>query len=235
MKFKQFLTEGINDKGIFKAIIMAGTAGSGKSFVISKIKSGQIEPRIVNTDTWTEFLKAYGNEKWKEYQEKIKLLTTEQLMLYLNSMLPLWIDGTSANPPNTLKRTGILKSLGYDVGMVWVDTSLETSLKRAEKRERPVEPQFIKDMYKKIQGFKDYYKSEYKFFVSIKNDDGELTDKIILKAFRKTTGFFNSPVKNPIGQTKIEEMKKSGHKYLIDNDNYTMKDLKKLVTAWYRR
>ncbi len=235
MRFNQYLTEGINDKGIFKAIVMAGTPGSGKTFTINKIKSGQIEPKIVNTDTWTEFFKAYGDKKWAQYKEKIKLLTAEQLTLYLNSMLPLWIDGTSANPPNTLKRTGILKSLGYDVGMVWVETSLETSLARAAKRERPVDPEFIKEVFNTIQGFKNYYKSEYKFFVTVKNDDGELTNDTLLKAFRKTTGFFNAPIENPIGQNKVDDMKTNGYKYLIDDDNYTIGDIKKLVNAWYRR
>lgn len=56
MKFNEWLnnellTEGINDKGIFKCLFLAGSSASGKSYVLKKIKDGQIEPRIVNTDT----------------------------------------------------------------------------------------------------------------------------------------------------------------------------------------
>jgi len=51
MKLRDYLTEGIHDKGIFKACFMSGSAASGKSYVISKIQSGFVEPRIVNTDT----------------------------------------------------------------------------------------------------------------------------------------------------------------------------------------
>ena len=54
---EDIISEGINDKGIFKACFMAGTPGSGKSYVISKISDGAIEPRIVNSDKMTEFLK----------------------------------------------------------------------------------------------------------------------------------------------------------------------------------
>jgi len=54
MKFKDYIMEGINDKGIFKAIMMGGSSASGKSYVISQITSGQINPKIVNTDTWVE-------------------------------------------------------------------------------------------------------------------------------------------------------------------------------------
>jgi hypothetical protein len=50
MKFNQYLTEGINDKGIFKAIFMGGSSASGKSYVIKQISSGSISPRLVNTD-----------------------------------------------------------------------------------------------------------------------------------------------------------------------------------------
>ena len=44
MRLQQFLTEGIEDKGIFKAVFMAGHPGAGKTFVLNSIKSGQIEP-----------------------------------------------------------------------------------------------------------------------------------------------------------------------------------------------
>jgi hypothetical protein len=40
----------VNDLGIFKACMMSGLSAGGKSYVISKISSGKIDPRIVNTD-----------------------------------------------------------------------------------------------------------------------------------------------------------------------------------------
>jgi hypothetical protein len=50
-QYIQELNESINDKGIFKAVFMSGSSASGKSYVISKITSGQIQPRMVNSDT----------------------------------------------------------------------------------------------------------------------------------------------------------------------------------------
>lgn len=203
------------------------------SFVINSIKSGSIEPRIVNTDKFTEHFKAYGNVKWDEYEVKIKLLTKSQLINYLDSLLPLWIDGTSASAPSSQRRDGILKSLGYDTGMVWVNTSLETSLNRAAKRERPVPPKFIKEIYEKIESLKPYYKSNHKFFVEINNNEGELTDSVILSAFRETSRFFNEPVKNPIGQSHIKELKEKGLKYLTDLDDFDRGYLSRLASVWY--
>jgi len=45
MRLEDYITEGINDKGIFKACFMCGSAGSGKSYTLSKVKSGSIEPQ----------------------------------------------------------------------------------------------------------------------------------------------------------------------------------------------
>ena len=93
---ESILNESINDKGIFKACFMAGTPGSGKSFVISKIKGGDIEPRVVNVDKMNEYLKAFTQEQRNVIQDKVNRVTQNQLALYLNGMLPLWLDGTAS-------------------------------------------------------------------------------------------------------------------------------------------
>lgn len=236
------INESIEDKGILHACYLGGSPGAGKSFVTGKIKSGQIEPKVVNTDTHVEFLaKLHGinvndvMEKWPTYGKKIKKLNSNQLALYLNSMLPLFIDGTSSNPNNLLRRTGILKGIGYDTGMIWVETSLKTALERNKKRERNVDEDFLIETHKKIQNLKSYYQSEFKFFVELKNDEGELSEDVVLKAFKKTTSFFNSDVKNFVGKSLIEEMRKNRHKYLIDTDYYNMGSIKKLINGWYAK
>lgn len=234
MRLQQYINESINDKGILKSIFLGGSPGAGKSHTLTKISSGDINPKVVNTDTWTEFLKAFKYDLWSKVEDKIKYLTKTQLALYLNSMLPLWIDGTSANPSSLLRRKGILSSIGYDTAMVWVNTSLETSIKRAKKREREVPEEIIRDIYEKSVNLKPYYKKEFRDFWVINNDDGELTDKVVLNSFKKTTSFFSSPLKNPIGIKLIDDMKEMGHKYLTDTEQYDMQFIKKLVNTWYQ-
>jgi predicted kinase len=68
LKLKQLLTEGIFDKGILKAVFMAGGPGSGKSYVASQLFGIPKKMNIsinglksVNSDTEFEFLlKKYG-------------------------------------------------------------------------------------------------------------------------------------------------------------------------------
>ena len=68
LKLKQLLTEGVFDKGILKAVFMAGGPGSGKSYVASqlfgipkKMNISMAGLKSVNSDTEFEFLlKKYG-------------------------------------------------------------------------------------------------------------------------------------------------------------------------------
>lgn len=201
------------------------------SYVFSKIKSGNIEPRIVNIDTWIEYFHTtYGNDKTKK-------LTAAQLYQFINSMLPLFIDATSTDPAALVVRYNILDHIGYDVGMVFVNTTLETSIERVEKRnkegKRVVDIDVVKDSYEKMEKIKDFLKGKFSFFVEVNNDDDKLTDEVVLKAFKRTLSFYTSPVQNIAGDRIIELMKKKGWKYLVPNiydDGY----LKSLVNRWFR-
>ena len=70
VNLKQLLTEGVFDKGILKAVFMAGGPGSGKSYVAGqifgipkKINVSMSGLKSVNSDTEFEFLlKKYGFE-----------------------------------------------------------------------------------------------------------------------------------------------------------------------------
>ena len=63
LNLKQLLTEGVFDKGILKAVFMAGGPGSGKSYVASqlfgipkKMNISMAGLKSVNSDTEFEFL-----------------------------------------------------------------------------------------------------------------------------------------------------------------------------------
>ena len=233
--FKEYINEGIHDKGIFKAVMMAGSSASGKSFVISKIKSGQLEPKVVNTDTWVEYhMKFDPQYSWQKYGVKDKQLTKKQLFNYLNYLLPLWIDGTSSNSNAVLRRKGILQSLGYDVAMVFVDTPVDTAIKRNKARGRVVDIEFLEKSYKESQRLKNYYSKEFRHFTEILNGEGELTDKTILSAYKKMDKFFNAPIENPIGQELKKDMLKKGQKYLLDTEDHDKSFINNLLSTWYK-
>ena len=227
------LNEGIQDKGIFKAVFMAGTPGSGKSYTISKIKSGKIWPRIVNTDKTFPLYKEDWFNNWNKISNKVKTINKNQLALYINSILPLFVDGTSNETSTVLRRTGLLESFGYDCAMIFVNTDLETSLERASKRERKVDPEFIKQVYDQTEKAKSFYKSKFQTWLEINNNEGELTNKVIINAYKKVSQFYDSSIRNPIGKEYKKVMLENGWKYLDPNIK-DLNNIKSLVDAWYQ-
>lgn len=240
MRSNEFINESINDKGIFKAVMFGGIPAAGKSYVLNKVTNGGIGARIVNTDKMVEFLanREMLDLRKKEHQyqvlDRAKILNIAQFANYVNGMLPLFIDGTSADASNTLRRVGILEGFGYDVGFVWVDTDLDVAIARAKQRQRNVDEAFIRAAHSRSLENRDYFAHKFDHFVTVKNNDGELTDNAIQSAFAATTGFFSSPLNNPIGRRTIRTLQEHGNAYMSP-EMFTLPDIQRILQNWYRK
>ena len=70
--FEELLNEGVHDKGIFKAVFLAGGPGSGKDFVMNKALAGN-GLREINSDTAFEFLmKRHGLDLEMPDEERVE-------------------------------------------------------------------------------------------------------------------------------------------------------------------
>lgn len=234
----EVLTESVYDKGIFKAVFFGGLPGAGKSYTINKITDGTIIPRIVNFDKYAEFLgkqmgiKDVGGYVDQTFIDKAKSLTVGQLALYVNSMLPLFVDSTSNKINRAVYRDGVLKMFGYDTAMVWVDTPLDTAIKRIQKRDRSVPVEFIKSVYEASEENKRYYQGHFEKFVEVKNGEGELTDKALIEAYKKVSAFFKGEINNPTGRRHKEVAEKSTG-YLVPNIYRDISKIKSKLINWY--
>lgn len=224
------LNESINDKGIFKAVFLAGAPCAGKSYTSEKIKDGRIDPRIINTDKMYKLWPGAW-KFWENFGDKIRTITKAQVINYINGVLPLLIDGTSNIATNMIRRQGILDSFGYDTGMLWIDTPLDVCIERVRKRERKVPEEYIIEVYNNIISSKSYYKNKFEFFVEIKNDS-DLSDESLKKIFNKVSSFYTSPLKNPVGIQNMNQMIENKQKYLTDG-LYTQDYLKRSIDVWY--
>lgn len=243
MKFEEFLLqESINDKGILKAIFVVGLPGAGKSYTVSNLK-GQVSPKIVNTDVALEFLskktKIHANsETWKTvFRDSTKKMTATMLYNYINGMLPLFIDGTSNDASNVLSRSGILESLGYDVGMIFIDTDIEVAkqraIERAEKIGRTVDPTFIDKVYKESEANKKYFQSKFSFFKVYENNGQGLDNDLMQKLFKQVQGFYTEDVQNPVGTRNLEKIREEKEKYLVPT-LFQDETLKNKLSTWYK-
>ena len=73
-----------------------------------------------------------------EIRGRSKRITAKQKANYLNGRLGLIIDGTGKDYDKIATQATELKQLGYDVHMIFVNTSLDTALERNAKRDRKV-------------------------------------------------------------------------------------------------
>lgn len=264
-KAAQFLAdvgESINDKGILKAIFMAGSPGAGKSYTISQVgRGGYGSPRIgfttgvriINVDVWYEYYVEYGStrvgklpksvlymdrdkleDELRRRDNAIKTQMDTQLRLYINSMLPLFVDGTSVDPAKIFYRDDLLHQCGYDTGMIFVRCNLESALwknkKRGEEGGRKLEDDLVTNMWQMSEDTYDDYSGHFDWFQTINNNPGELTDEVILEAFRECESFFDSPVENSIGIQIIQELQETGGKYLDDLQSPPPYEL--LISQW---
>ena len=175
------LQEGVYDPNIFKAFFIAGGPGSGKSFVVRKTTGG-LGMKIVNSDDIFEklldkeglSLKMPESEKEPRdvVRAKAKRLTSAKKANFIEGRLGLIIDGTGKDYDKIAGQATKLKQLGYDVHMIFVNTSLDVALTRNEKRPRKLPEKLVvsswNNVQKNIGKFSNLFKNR---FIIVDNND----------------------------------------------------------------
>ena len=182
--FKNFLTEGVYDKHIFKAFFLAGGPGSGKSWVASRTLEGS-GMKVINTDLGFErYAKQAGldlkkMQSFTPAQTKLKDAlrarsksgTKTQLQFAIEGRLGLILDSTARDIPRIESEASALGALGYDTYMVFVNTTLETALKRNQLRPRSVPDAIVIQSHKQIQANRQKLKNIFgSNYIEVDND-----------------------------------------------------------------
>jgi dephospho-CoA kinase len=162
--FQDFIQEGVNDPGIFKAFYTAGGPGSGKSYVAIESGAGKISPyglKIIDSDPlFTKMLKDAGkattaadiySDEGQAMRDKAKGLISKQKDTYMEGRLGLLIDGTGKDYNKIKKSSDKLRGIGYDTYMIFVNTSLDVALQRNEARTRSLDEDEVKKMWDAVQ------------------------------------------------------------------------------------
>ena len=162
-KFQQYITEGVYDPSIFKAFFLAGGPGSGKSFV-SKSALGGMGLKVIDSDNaFVSKLRrekltlnfAAHNEKEIIARDKIrsksKQIAGMQLNMALEGRLGIIIDSTARDVEKISSQAANLRAIGYDIHMVFVNTTLEVALERNRSRPRQLPDAIVIQSHKQIQ------------------------------------------------------------------------------------
>ncbi len=161
---EDFMREGVNDPGIFKAFYTAGGPGSGKSYIASQSGMGKNNPyglKIVNSDPlFTKMLKDAGmattatdifSDEGQAIRDKAKKLVSKQQSGWIEGRLGLLIDGTGKDYNKIKKSADVLRKIGYDTFMIFVNTSLDVALQRNEDRARSLDEKEVEKMWNAVQ------------------------------------------------------------------------------------
>ena len=219
MKHFNELQEGLQDPNIFKAFFLAGGPGSGKSYVVRKTTGGT-GLRVVNSDDAFESLlqKAGLSLKMPPEEEeprdivrdRAKKITAKRQANYIEGRIGLIIDGTGRDYDKITKQATELKQLGYDVHMIFVNTSLDVALQRNAERPRSVPESIVtkslNDVQSNIGKFSQYFRQN---FVVVDNNDAD--EDVLTPVFKQIRGLLKKPVKSPIAKQWVrQEMKRRG-------------------------
>ena len=216
------LQEGVYDPNIFKAFFIAGGPGSGKSFVVRKTTGG-LGMKVVNSDDiFEKLLDKEGLSKKMPESEKeprdvvrqrAKELTAKKKANFVEDRLGLIIDGTGKDYDKIARQATKLKQLGYDIHMIFVNTSLDVALERNAKRSRTVpESVAIKswnNVQRNIGKFSQYFRQN---FVVVDNNDELENDGMVLNSvFKQIRPLANKKIYNKIAYKWIcDELRRRG-------------------------
>ena len=206
------LLEGVYDPNIFKAFFMAGGPGSGKSYVAGKTTAG-LGLKVVNSDiVFENYLKqarlSFEMPDTQAAQRDArraaaKAVTAKRQDNYVEGRLGLVIDGTGKDYSKISSQASQLKAIGYDVHMIFVNTSLDAALERNKQRPRQVPEKIVIDSWNAVQKnigqFQRFFGNK-NFIIVDNNDAGE---DILGKAYKEVRRMLRKKVDNHIAKAWI--------------------------------
>ena len=225
------IKEGVNDPGIFKAVFLAGGPGSGKSFIVGKTALTTLGLKLINSDDAFEHqLAKVGlsttpediySDLGQSVRGKAKALTAKRQQIAMAGRLGLVIDGTGKDYDKIKKQADMLRKVGYEVAMIFVNTDLETAQARNKARTRTLPEQEVEDMWNAVQRnigkFQNYFGQN---FVIVDNSTGANYE-----------GAVNSAYKKMMTWTKMEPKSSIAKKWI--KDEKAKRNIKEAVTSPY--
>lgn len=209
-----------------KAIFMAGPAGSGKSYISSKLVPSDFTTINVD-DTYEALLKASGIgmklakmspdelKKAGELMGQARKATDVKYQDALKNAKNLLIDSVGGSSKTLLKKKQQLEDLGYDTFMLMTYVSPITSLERNKQRDRSLLPSIVlrswRDVNKNIDVYRQAFGSEFVLLNNDPNDTNKNFDEeYVYKTYIEPLGKVGKE-KSP---EEIEKSKKKPNKYI---------------------
>jgi shikimate kinase len=190
-----------------KVVFLAGGAGSGKSNVVKQLGLEGQGFKVVNSDISLEWLKknsglpADMRDLTKEQrstlgklQHQSRQIAKDKMMKYRGDGNGVIIDGTGGSIKVMEKQVQEFKDKGYDVSMLFVETSLDVALDRNQKRkERSLLDVIVRKNHEAVQNNKkDFRKMFGDRFMDVNTDNLKQKDPMPPELTGKMNNFVSS-------------------------------------------
>ena len=201
--------EGIPQPGR-KVIFMAGGPGSGKSTVIKGLGLEKQGFKIVNQDISLQWLaKNHGlptsmkdftpaqASKWGELSWDARMIAKRKQTKFQGKGDGIIVDGTGNSLKVMQNQVREFKNKGYDVQMVFVETSLGTALQRNRiRKERSLKDNIVTRTHESVQNNKEAFRELFgDNFAEIKTDNLKQKDPMPTKVVNKLDNFTKGYIK----------------------------------------
>jgi predicted kinase len=204
-----------------KAIFLAGPAGSGKSYISSKLIPNTFT--VINSDdTYEDLLKVSGiGLKQKDFtpdqlsqasklQAQARKVTQDKLAQSIEDKNNIVIDGTGAASGPILKKKQQLEDLGYETLMLMIYVSPLVSLERNQQRDRSLMPGIVlrtwRDVNKNIGTYQQAFGNNFILLNNNPKDANRKFNTDLLEPFLQASTAIGKP-KTPEDQAKSDAEK----------------------------
>jgi len=224
-----------------KVIFLAGSAGSGKSNVVKQLGLEAQGFKMVNQDISLEWLAKNSGlptdmrdftpeqaSKWGELQWEARDIAQRKATKFKGRGDGVVVDGTGASTISMSTQVQKYKDAGYDVQMLFVESSLETALERNKARqERSLKDFIVERNWKAVQKNKKAFKEEFgNNFAEVNTNKLKQGDPMPKTLVNKINDFTTGYIK---GRLTAEEFANKGDNLLQQGAEFDFSEFNKVV------
>lgn len=218
MRANEFVTEGIHDPAIFKAVFVIGGPGSGKSTISDMLALPSLGFVNINSDTALTYLMTKNQlslrmppeekEKREVVRGRAKEITQTKMSNAIEGRLGVYIDGTGEDFSKIDALNSNLLEIGYDTFLVAVYAPLEVAKQRNNMRDRKVPDDVLEKKWYGVQRNLDRFLKEFPDHSFIRNE-GTLQEvqTEVSVAYKQIMKWSKRPVTSEVARTWIDQQK----------------------------
>ena len=227
-----------------KAILLVGAAGAGKTTVIDQLGLRKQGFKYVNQDVALDWLSKNSglpqnmndftreqSEKWRDLQYEAASTAKDKAAKLRGKGDGVIIDSTGGNIREISRD---FKDAGYDVQVIFVNSSLETALARNKARtERRLTDTTVRNSYEKVQkslkGIKElvnFFPYSVKEFVEVNTNNIKQGEALPTNFVEKINDFTTGYIKERIN---AEEFAAKGADLLAEGAEFDFSEFSKVV------